>query len=397
MLGDTTFGGPTGSRWDLRVRSGTGVGPGLKGNGYNLTKVGAGFVSIACQRNLGTNTPYWDLNLGNVVVDAGTLTFAESLTLGNPAKTITVNAGAILQLYDLNLTNPLLRNVFLNDARLAAGGGNTDTNPVNGTVTISGACSFRMDQAALIINGPIVGSGSLAVSAAPDPGRVYLNGNNTFTGDTIVTNGLFGGVGSLAGNLTMLGGTNSPGNLSGLGTFTVHGALTLAGTTLMELDRAQTPNSDRLVVDGTINNAGVLRVVLATGGAAPQAGDVYQLFNKAGTGTFSSVVLPDLSALPGGLSWNTTNLYVNGTIAVNGTPAAPKISGASVSNGNFVLTGTGGIQGNSYTILSSTNLAVPVGSWTPVATNVFGPGGTFGFTNAMNPSDVQTFYLLRIP
>ena len=51
MTGDTTFGAPNGGRWDLRVRSSTGPGPGLRGNGHKLTKVGSGFVSIACQRD----------------------------------------------------------------------------------------------------------------------------------------------------------------------------------------------------------------------------------------------------------------------------------------------------------------------------------------------------------
>ena len=57
MTGDTTFGVPNGGRWDIRIRSGVGVAPGLQGNGFNLTKVGSGTVSIACQRNLGASTP----------------------------------------------------------------------------------------------------------------------------------------------------------------------------------------------------------------------------------------------------------------------------------------------------------------------------------------------------
>ena len=90
----------------------------------------------------------------------------------------------------------------------------------------------------------------------------------------------------------MLGGTNSPG--MSVGTLTVNGAATLAGTTLMELNRSLSPNSDRLVVGGTLAFGGILQVVLGAGAPAPQAGDVYQLFNKGSSTAFSA----DQSAEP---------------------------------------------------------------------------------------------------
>ncbi|MDB6029246.1 MAG: Autotransporter-associated beta strand repeat protein, partial [Verrucomicrobiales bacterium] len=397
MVGDTTLGSPGNTRWDIRVRSGTGPGPGLQGNGFNLTKAGAGFVSIACQRSL-TPTPYWDMNLGDVVVNAGTLALAESVTFGNATNhatnTITVNSGAALQLFDLGQTNPILRNIFITDANLNCHGGSAGSNVINSSISLTGAVNFKSDQATFIINGPIIGSGSLAFSAV-EPGRLYLNGTNTYPGDTVVTNGGFGGTGSIAGNLVILGGTNSPG--MNVGTFTVNGNAALGGTTFMELNRSQSPNSDRLVVGGNLTFAGTLSVVLGAGASAPQAGDVYTLFNKGGTGTFTSVTLPDLSALPGSLSWNTNNLTVNGTISVNGTVASPRIDGVGASGGIFSMSGTGGIEGNSYTILSATNVALPILNWTPLVTNVFGPGGTFGFTNSMDPSAPASFYVLRIP
>lgn len=391
LTGDTAFGSPTGTRWDIRVRSSSGPGPGLKGNGFNLTKVGAGFVSIACQRNLGAATPYWNLNLGDVVINAGTLAFAESLTLGNPAKTITVNAGAILQFFDMGVTNPVLRNISMTDAQLNGDGGSTDTNVINGGISLTGANSVRLNQAVMSLNGPINGSGSLNLSVV-EPGRLYLNGTNTYPGDTTVTNGTLGGTGSIAGNLVMLGGTNAPG-LS-LGTFTVGGNATLAGTTLMELNRGQTPNSDRLVVGGNINFGGILRVVLGAGAAAPQAGDVYQLFNKAGSGSFTTISLPTLS---GGLTWITTNLTVNGTISVLGPTPQPVITNVVVSGSNVILSGINGTAGNPYKLMTSTNVALPMSSWTPAVTNLFGVGGTFSVTNSMDPAKPANFYRLQVP
>lgn len=397
LAGDTTFGGAAG-RWDIRVRNSTGPGPGLRGNGFNLTKEGAGFVSIACQRDIGANTPYWDMNLGNIVINAGTLALAESLTVGNPSKTITINSGAAIQLFDLGLTNPLVRNISVTDGKINGGGASTDTNILNGAINIAGNVSVRPDQCFMVINGAISGSGSLGVSAT-DPGRLYLNGANTFAGAVNVTNGTFGGSGSITGNLVMQGGTLAPGRLDVLGTFTVGGTATLAGTNVMEINRAASPNSDRLNVAGTLTFGGQLKVVLGVGASSPQAGDVYQLFNKGSASSFSSIVLPDLSALPGGLSWDTSKLTVNGSISVAGTAVAnpPTITSFSVTGTNFVFSGTGGTQGNNYVVLTSTNVAQPIANWTSIATNQFQAGGTFSVTNAITPGAPASFYELQVP
>ncbi|HVV00566.1 MAG TPA: hypothetical protein VHH88_04335 [Verrucomicrobiae bacterium] len=394
MVGDTALGAPNGGRWDLRIRSSTGAHPGLNGNGFNLTKVGSGLVSIACQRSL-TPTPYWHMNLGDVFIQGGILAFAESLSLDNPEKSIFISPGATLQLYDLNITNPIVRNIFSDNGELLPGGNNTDTNVINGSINLTGANSVMLDQGVFVINGAVTGAGSLGVSAN-EPGRIYLNGNNTFTGDLTITNGTVGGTGSLAGNLVMLGGTNSPGGLTPIGTFTVNGNATLAGTTLMQLDRAASPNSDRLVVGGTLAYGGVLKVLFAPGAAAPQAGDVYQLFNKAGVGSFSSVSLPNLSGYPGGLAWDSTKLTVDGTITITGTATPPTIGSVSVSGGNLVFSGTGGVEGSSYVVLTSPDLSTPLSSWTPVATNVFGAGGTFSYSAAVNSAAPASFFALEL-
>jgi autotransporter-associated beta strand protein len=394
LAGDTAFGSPNGGRWDIRVRANTGPGPGLRGNGFNLTKVGPGFLSIACQRNLAEATPYWELNLGDVFIEAGTLAFAESLTFGNPAKRIAVNTDAILQLFDLGLTNPVLRSVTLTNAQLTSGGNATDTNVINGTIALTGDNRIRLDQAVLILNGPLAGSGSLNISAN-EPGRIYLNGNSTFAGDTTVTNGTLGGTGVLAGNLIMLGGTNAPG--FGIGTLTVNGSVMLGGTALMEIDRAQAPNSDRLVVGGSLTFGGNLVVTLPAGAATPQAGDVYQLFSGGGSGGFTAVTLPDLSALPGGLSWNTDDLLTQGRISIAGGVPAPTMEPPQVSGGNLILAGSGGPANGSFAILSSTNVATPLTEWITNTIVNFSDSGAFSNAIPLTPGEPNRFYLLKQP
>jgi autotransporter-associated beta strand protein len=360
------------------------------GNGFNLTKAGSGTLSIACQRNIGAGTPYWNMNLGDVFILGGSLAFAESLTPGNPLKQVVIYPGANLQLYDLNITNPFPRNIIMTNASITCGGADTDTNIVTGSISLTGINSIKPDQGIFILNGPIIGSGSLNMSAN-EPGRVILNAANTFPGDLTVTNGTLGGTGSLAGNLVMLGGTNSPG-YGGVGIFTVNGNATLAGTTVMEIDRNATPTSDRLVAGGALNFGGILKVVLDPGAAAPQSGDVYQLFNKAGSGSFSAISLPALGA---GQSWITTNLSVNGSISVIGPANPPVITSVSLSGNSIIFSGAGGTQGNPYTVLSSTNVLLPVTNWGVTATSTFGPGGTFSVTNSIAPG--SRVFRLRVP
>ena len=391
LLGDTVFGCLSG-RWDLRVRAGTGVGPGLRGNGFNLTKVGAGTVSIACQRHdYGTNAvPYWDMNLGDVFIAEGGLTFAESLTLGNPAKIIRVGEGATLGTYDLMVSNPIVRNIILTNATVSSGGANTaDTNVFDGTFDVTGtAYLVSYNSTRMVINGNIVGPGRATYVDANGLGMLIFNGTNTAAGGMAVTNGILAGNGTVSGDLVMVGGTLSPGN--GVGTFTVGGNAILAGTTTMQLNPGQSPSSDLLAVTGSITGGGVLAITLAPGAATPVGGQTFQLFSKGVTG-FTSITLP---ALPEGSSWDTNSLATTGRISVVGT-LVPSIGSVGVSGDQFSFSGTGGTPGATYYIITSADVAAPIPAWTPVVTNVFDPAGAFSFSTNVAPG--SAFFRLQIP
>ncbi|MGC3957792.1 MAG: hypothetical protein QM813_07540 [Verrucomicrobiota bacterium] len=83
----------------------------------------------------------------------------------------------------------------------------------------------------------------------------------------------------------------------------------MVGALVMELNRINAQNCDRLVVAGDLTVSGTL--VVTNLGAALQAGDTFQLFNQAVTG-FATVTLPSLGA---GLLWQ-NNLASNGSLAV---------------------------------------------------------------------------------
>ncbi len=76
---------------------------------------------------------------------------------------------------------------------------------------------------------------------------------------------------------------------------------------------------------------------------------------------------------------------------------APQIGHIQISGGHVMITSTNGLAETSYYLLASTNLALPMASWTVVSTNQFGAGGAFESTNALNPRWPQTFYRLRLP
>jgi hypothetical protein len=94
---------------------------------------------------------------------------------------------------------------------------------------------------------------------------------------------------------------------------TVQGRITLAGTTVIQLNRNNSTNSDRLVSTYPITFGGALLVTNI--GAALALGDTFTLFSSAGgyAGSFTNIVLP---VLTGTNIWITTNLAVNGTVSV---------------------------------------------------------------------------------
>ncbi|MCX6895203.1 MAG: autotransporter-associated beta strand repeat-containing protein, partial [Verrucomicrobia bacterium] len=131
---------------------------------------------------------------------------------------------------------------------------------LNLAVTVSPvAVTFNSTKNYLIQGaGGISGGGGLAKL---NSGILTLATTNTYTGDTTVSNGTLlvngalaggnvtvaggtlGGSGSIGGPVSMApGGTLAPGGASGggnfsLGTLTVNGAVTLAGTTAMEISK----------------------------------------------------------------------------------------------------------------------------------------------------------------
>lgn len=92
--------------------------------------------------------------------------------------------------------------------------------------------------------------------------------------------------------------------------------------------------------------------------------------------------------------YNYTAPVVLDQIAFNaGIP--PVITNIFLNNGNLILAGTNGSANVSYSLLSSTNLTLPVANWTRLTTNTF-TGDAFLITNPISSGAASGFYRLQL-
>jgi autotransporter-associated beta strand protein len=420
LAGNTTFGGT--GRWDIR---GSPASLLTGGQPFKLTKVGTNQVSLVAVNPI-------DSALGDIDVLQGTFAIqTSSAQVGNPNKTIAVYSGATLNIYRLT-NSPLNKQLLFFDG--ATMYSENDSNIILGPVTLGGVATFNVNNAgglapSLTFNNALVGPGGLAkIGLAP----MVLRGTNTYTGSTLVSTGalVLAGSGSISGSslitiasgatldvsgrtdktLTLASGQTIGGNgtLNGslvvgtnatvapgtsTGTLTVTNNVTLQGRTLMQLNKA-VPTNDLIRGAVTINYGGTLSLTNVAGTLAP--GDSFKLFSASNyTGAFMNV-LPGVPRV--GLGWDTSGLAADGTLKVVAAapPAPPRMGGLSWSDTDLTISGTNGVPGGVYYVLLSTNTALPLSSWTRMATNVFDASGGFSFTTVLDTNALQQFYMLQL-
>ena len=275
-------------------------------------------------------------NSGTIIVGGGTLAYGASNLLNNSAPLninggtldlrgytdvvgpLTLNAGSIT---GGTLTENSLYVIALKSGSVSAnlaGTGVNLTKDTSGTVTLSGVNTYTGTTA--ISAGTLALSGGGSINSSP---MIDVQASTTFDvsavtgGYSLASGQTLEGKGTIHGATTIASGaTLSPGE-SNLGTLTFDNTLTLAGIIAMGIAKSgSTLTSDLVQGVTTLTYGGVLNVT-ATGGAIA-GGDSWDLFNAtAFAGVFSSVNLPTLT---GGLTWNTSQLAVNGTISVNSVP-----------------------------------------------------------------------------
>ena len=92
-----------------------------------------------------------------------------------------------------------------------------------------------------------------------------------------------------------------------------------------------------------------------------------------------------------------SNFGVDGGLVFAPGPE-PIIASISLSGTNLVINGSNGLSNRTYQVLASTNVALLVSQWLPVATNVLNASGNFTITatNAVSPSFPQRFFILQL-
>jgi fibronectin-binding autotransporter adhesin len=190
-----------------------------------------------------------------------------------------------------------------------------------GTLTIQSGATVSVSQETALFPGATLKleGGSL------DTQSVSFQGGGAFnwTGGTLH-------VGTFNGNLVNQGGKLAPGHSPG--TTTVSGNYTQnAGTLEIEIGGTSAGQADKLIITGTATLGGALNVAVING-FVPQAGNSFDILDWATrSGTFATLNLPG-----GGLTWNTSQLYVTGVLSVGGLVGDYNHNG-TVDAGDYVV------------------------------------------------------------
>ncbi len=400
----------------MRLADGTGSTGNLNISGGSLTfgqymNMAAGSGSTATiTMSGGTLTGGNDLTVGDqatatVTLNGGVLTVPNTVYLsrGNAAANGTVNLNANGTIVCGNINNgwafsqgtnssTFNPNAFnFNGGTLKPFGTYTYIFPnVNVVVQAGGAIvdvnTNTVEFGASLVNGG--GGGELTKLGS---GILRFNGTNTYTGTTRVSAGILCGFGTIAGPVNVASGAALlPGTTTAIGTLTINNSLTFSNgsTAFMKISLDGGPNNDMVSGLSSVSYGGSL-MVSNIGVTSLAGGGSFQLFNASShTGNFSSVTV-----LPSGSG---TFNPATGILTITST-TGPTVNPPVVSNGNLILTGSGGTAGAGYTWLSTTNLTIPAAAWITNTTGTFSGTGTFSNSIPVNYNEPARFYLLRTP
>jgi autotransporter-associated beta strand protein len=284
-----------------------------------------------------------------VLSGAGNVTFSNSITLNAPVPT---------NVFGLFVSGTVKTTL-------------TAVNTYNGDTTVSGG-TLVLGAASSIANSTNIvvgGSGTLDVSAAGlvlGANRSFLNTSNGATA-----------TGTIVGNLNASAGTLTMFYNSGVPAFNItNGTFSLSSSTVVNVT----------------NN-----------GAALTAAS-YKLISKSSTGlpgAVSAGSLPAVTVSGNGLASGASaslaitsgELYL---VVSGGTLTPPVVATNSVSlTGGKMVFSFSGVSGQTWNILTSTNAALPLSSWTTNFSGTFS-GSIVSFTNS-SPTDSQRFYIIKSP
>jgi autotransporter-associated beta strand protein len=360
-----------GSGYSVLLSSGNvGVGADSVVSGGNVVSspLGTGFLGIQVGAEGGTD---------DLFASGGAHTLANQVVYTSTTNTETLVFGGT---NNLTLTGEF----SLSGSQLPS---SADTFGTNRTLEVTNT----LTTLAGVVDDATLGSGIIKTGN----GALALNNSaNTYTGPTIVSNGMLEGIGTLVSPVTVAPGGTLGAGTSGIGKLTINSSLTLLGNIFAKVNLATSPSNDVIAVSGALANSGTGTVTVTNIGATALAvGNKFYLFNKALTGGST------LSVTGGGANWN-NNLATDGSIQVqslnSGTASYSTNITASVSGSTLTIswptTHLGWIL-QSQTNALNTGLTVPTNSWHDISGSATVTQEPINI-NAANPT---VFFRLRHP
>jgi autotransporter-associated beta strand protein len=353
---------------------------------YNLS--GGTLTANAGIRVGGTGTGTFNQNGGTVNAKQG----VNLARLSGSSGSYYLNAGT-LSTYNLTSTTAINANFYFNGGVLQAAFTPATlflTNLSAANVMVGGAIIDSQTNN-IVISQALLDGGTGGGLTKLGTGTMYLDGANTYTGNTVVSNGVLAGVGSITSPVLVKTGGNIGAGDAGatVGTLTINNNLTIQGGAFLRISKTVgTLTNDVVTGLGTVNYGGTLTISNVTSDATVlAAGDTFTLFS-AGThnANFTSIV-----GSPGsGLGYTFTNgvLSVVATMATNPTNITFSVSGNTLTlswpadHQGWILQS----QTNSLSTGLSTNWVDVTGSAAITSTNI-----------TINPAEPTAFYRLRTP
>jgi autotransporter-associated beta strand protein len=352
-----------------------------------------GGITVTNNVSLGPKDPTLNGNTPNIVNLAGTNTLSGPFggVRGGTDWVLRSDAGRLV------ITSP-----FVNGATTVAnynlwlrGAASGQFNALaDGTTSGVKSTLYKQDGGDWTLTGASTYTGSTYILG----GLLLVNGSLTGTTNVIVGSGAtLGGTGFIAGPVTVSNtAVLRPGGMS-IGTLTISNTLTLldGSTNLFVLASAGNGNISNGQIQGvsTLTYGGTLKATLA---GALMGGEVFKLFSaNSYSNAFSTF---DLPVLPPALSWDTSQLTVDGTLRVmGGIRIGQIVSVAQGTGGSFQIqiSGTGSTN-QPYRVLATTNIDQPVTNWVEVGSGTF-TGGVFTFTDQKATNYPARFYRLVTP
>jgi len=294
--------------------------------------------------------------------------------------------------------NPIIYTSATNTFIVSIIGNNNLT--FSGTINLSGADStgntnrtFSVTNAALTTFAGVVSDGGLVCGfTKTGSGTLDLNGTNTYTGPTIVSNGILAGTGSIVSPVTVATNGSIGAGTASVGKLTVNNNLTLNGNGFFKLNKSVSPSNDMVSVSGTLANTGTGTITVVNIGVSPVVrSDKFYLFNKAVTGGNT------LTIVGSGMDW-TNKLSVDGSIQALYANYSTNISYSYSGGIGGILTISWPTTHWGWILQVQTNtlsvgLTTPANTWHDIPDSASMTSTNF----TVNPATPTVFYRLRKP